>query len=289
MANIASEPKKTRREIDTPHTYQLRCVSLSHNNQLIAVGSRDKTLSVFDVNTLQLIHHLKGHTNGVEYVCFSYDDKLIASASHDKRVIVWSVSTGEITHRLKGHTHWVMCVCFSNDDTLIASGSADAHGPADETIIVWSVSTGEVIHRLTGHTNSVGYVCFSNDDYYLWSKDGYSRTRVFEVISGKCVSKKEPLWAVTNYRWRGKSADGRFEYSLDTDCYRSSGHKIIIEVVEGDKESTKSVESKTAAKVCVDWSIFPKNCLEVFFRLLRQHNNCIHSFANVSTEVSTRA
>jgi WD40 repeat protein len=205
------------------------------------------------VNTLQLIHHLKGHTSIVWCVCFSNDDKLIASGSEDKTIIVWSVPTGEVTHRLKGHTASIGCVCFSNDDRFIASGSYD-------TIDVWSVSTGEVIHRLTGHTNRVFGVYFSNDDYYLWSEAYDSKTRVFEVISGKCVSEEKPLWGVEN-DWRsGKSADGRIEYSLDIDV-RGSGHKIIIEVVEGDKESAKSVESKTSAKVCIDWSIFPKNCL----------------------------
>jgi WD40 repeat protein len=313
-----------QRRLDEKSTLFILICLRVYRSHIIAVGSWDKTLSVFDVNTLQLVHHIIGHANGVDCVCFSNDDKLIASASYDNTILVWSVSTSEVTHRLKGHTNWVYCVCFSNGDKLIASGSADrtiivwsvstgevthrlkghtqsvycvcffnedqliASASHDKTVIVWSVSTGEVIHRFTGHTRWVQYVCFSNDDYYLWSEAYSSKTRVFEVISGKCVSEEKPLWAVKNERQSGKSADRRIEYSLDTDFHRN-GHKIIIEVVEGDKESTKSVESKTAAKVCVDWSIFPKNCLEVFFRLLRQHNNCIHSFANVSTEVSTRA
>jgi hypothetical protein len=189
-------------------------------------GSEDNTLSVFDVNTLQLIHHLKGHTGPVVCVCFSNEDKLIASGSADTTILVRSVSTGEVTHRLKGHTHSVYCVCFSNDDKLIASGSWDT------TIIVWSVSTGEVTHRFTGHTHGVCYVCFSNDDYYSWSEAFGLKTRLFEMISRKCVSEEKPLWAVKNDEQKGKSADGRIEYSLDTAWGRNSGHKIIIEVVE---------------------------------------------------------
>jgi WD40 repeat protein len=217
MANIASDPKKTQREIVTPHTKELRCVSLSHNSQFIAVASWDNTLSVFDVKTLQLIHHLKGQSD------------------------------------------IVVCVCFSNDDKLIASGSF-------VTIIIWSVSTGEVTHRLKGHTYWVDYVCFSNDDFYLWSEDFIiSKTRVFEVISGKCVSEEKPLWAVKNDNTKGESADGRIKYSLDTDYYRRSGHKIIIEVVENEnEESAKSVESKTVAKVCIDWSFFFQKIVRSF-------------------------
>jgi hypothetical protein len=196
MDSMSNEPKKTRREIATPHTHQLTCVSLSHNNRLIAVGSRDNTLSVYNAKTLKLFRRLKGHTGGV----YSF--------------------------------------CFSNDDKLIAGGSLVG------TILVQSVSTGEVTHRLIGHFFRVDNVCFSDDDNYLWSEDRWLNTRVFEMISKKCVSLEKPLWALKNIKERGKSTDGRIEYSFETGD-RSAGHKIIIGVVEEDKESGTSRETSS--------------------------------------------
>jgi hypothetical protein len=110
-------------------------------------------------------------------------------------------------------------------------------------------------------------VCFfSNDDYHLWSEDFVQKTRVFEMISEKCVSVEKPLWAVKNDWDGGKPTDGRIEFSLDTD-YRSCGHHIIIEVVEDeDQQSAKIVESKqSAGKVCVEWRI-SKILFQVSFR-----------------------
>jgi hypothetical protein len=58
---------------------------------------------------------------------------------------------------------------------------------------------------------------------------------------------------------------------------------IIIEVVEGDKESAKSEESKNAAKVCVDRSVFPKNCSK--FPFVCFVNTIIVFFLQISNRV----
>jgi WD40 repeat protein len=108
----------TRRVIET---VWLDCVSLSHNSELIAAGSGEMTVMIYEVSTFELLRNLKQHTSAVSCVRFSRDDKMIASGSADTTIILWSVSTGEMIHRLTGHTYWLTQVCFSDDDYYLWS------------------------------------------------------------------------------------------------------------------------------------------------------------------------
>jgi WD40 repeat protein len=63
-------------------------LALSPDGRLLAWGSTDATVKIWDARTKQ-IHSLRGHTSWVEGVAFSPDGKWIASASLDGTVKVW--------------------------------------------------------------------------------------------------------------------------------------------------------------------------------------------------------
>lgn len=66
----------------------LTSVAFSPDGKLLASGSYDKTVRVWDIQTADLKLTLKGHDDVVESVAFSPDGTL-ASASADKTVKLW--------------------------------------------------------------------------------------------------------------------------------------------------------------------------------------------------------
>ena len=76
------------------HTDDVCCVVFSPDDKYIASASYDKTIRIWDANTLECIHVLKGHTSAVMDVSFSPDGKHVVSTSPDNTISVWDFSTG---------------------------------------------------------------------------------------------------------------------------------------------------------------------------------------------------
>ena len=75
-------------------------------------------------------------------------DGKLASGSDDGAVRVWDVDTGACTSTLEGHTSSVMALAVFPDGTL-------ASGSADHTVRVWNPATGTCLLTLAGHTGKV--------------------------------------------------------------------------------------------------------------------------------------
>ncbi|RYP84315.1 hypothetical protein DL770_005219 [Monosporascus sp. CRB-9-2] len=82
------------------HSDSVRSVAFSHNSKLLASGSRDNTIKIWDAATGSLQQTLEGHSGWVESVAFSHDSKLLASGSDDKTIKIWDAATGSLQQTL---------------------------------------------------------------------------------------------------------------------------------------------------------------------------------------------
>jgi len=75
------------------HSDNVNSVTFSPDGRLLASGSGDKTIKLWDVETWDEIRTLKGHSFGVNSVTFSPDGRLLASGSEDETIKLWDVKT----------------------------------------------------------------------------------------------------------------------------------------------------------------------------------------------------
>ncbi|KAB8255441.1 hypothetical protein BDV32DRAFT_130723 [Aspergillus pseudonomiae] len=107
------------------HTDLVGSVAFSPDGQVVASGSDDHTINLWDSKTGSELQTLKGHTGWVGSVAFSPDGQVVASGSYDHTINLWDSKTGLELQTLKGHTGWVVSVAFSPDGQVVASGSDD--------------------------------------------------------------------------------------------------------------------------------------------------------------------
>jgi WD40 repeat protein len=160
------------------HKVPIRCVSFSPDGQILASGSDDHTIKLWNVATENKIHTLTGHEDLVWSVSFSPDGQTLASSSQDKTIKLWKVETGEELFTFRGHEGLVWSVSFSSDGQTLASSSQD------KTIKLWKVETGKELFTLTGHEGPILSVNFSPDGQTLASGSDDHTIRLWDVITG---------------------------------------------------------------------------------------------------------
>jgi WD40 repeat protein len=85
------------------HSDRVQSVAVSPDGRLLASGSYDNTIKLWDLNTGKLRQTLEGHSNLIQSVAFSPDGRLLASGSRDKTIKLWDPTTGELWQTLEGH------------------------------------------------------------------------------------------------------------------------------------------------------------------------------------------
>jgi len=99
------------------------------STHLLASGSHDKNVKIWNKHTGDLLRTLKEHMDGVVSVAFA-SNNVLASSSYDTTIILWDTNTGESLRTLQGHeTIWQVAFDASN---LLASCSWD------RAVILWS-------------------------------------------------------------------------------------------------------------------------------------------------------
>ena len=86
-----------------------------HLDAVLASGSDDKTIKLWNANTGECLRTLEGHTQTVHSVAFSPDGTTLASGSWEKTIKLWNANTGECLRTLEGHADYLRSVAFSPD------------------------------------------------------------------------------------------------------------------------------------------------------------------------------
>ncbi|KAI8344678.1 WD40-repeat-containing domain protein [Chlamydoabsidia padenii] len=140
-------------------------------------GGCDRDVRVWDLDTGERRHILRGHTSTVR--CIKMKDKrTVVTGSRDCTIRVWDIERGALVHLLLGHQHSVRC--------LEIHGNTVVSGSYDSTARIWSLQTGRCLHVLSGHQSQIYAIAYDGQKVATGSLD-YT-IKVWSSETGQCLA-----------------------------------------------------------------------------------------------------
>lgn len=102
--------------------------------EIASAGFRNTEISVWSVESGQIVRTLTGHTWPIRALEYSRDGRFLVSAAPGGGVIVWDAKAGIRLSTLSNPSEYVDCVSFSPDSRYLAA-------PFGRTVRIWDIST----------------------------------------------------------------------------------------------------------------------------------------------------
>ncbi len=165
------------------HRDAIYAAELSPDGKLLATGSYDQKVKLWNVETGAEVRTLHGHNDAVYDVAFHPNGQILASASGDRTVKLWNVATGERLDTLNQPEKEQYAVAFSLDGKRIVAGGVD------KRIRVWDITAGgkegtnPMVFSRYAHEGGILKLVFSPDGKMLVSSAEDRRIKLWETWS----------------------------------------------------------------------------------------------------------
>ena len=166
---VSSVPQQISMELvniyKTGHEDILLCL-IAVTDDLLAVGSKDNTISLWKVSNNSKIGVLEGHKGSICSLASMKSVKgsyLFSGSDHeDGSIIVWDLQNLNkledcMVNKLIGHNAAVVALIALQDSQTIISGSYD------KEILIWNIYSGKTIQKLAGHNSSITSLNLTKD------------------------------------------------------------------------------------------------------------------------------
>jgi WD40 repeat protein len=180
----------------TAHKDGIYSMALSPDDKILATGSYDQKIKLWDADTGKELKTLSGHNGCIFGLVFRPDGKILASASADRTVKLWDVASGERRETLSQPLKDVYAVAFSPDGKRLAAGGAD------NRIRIWEISesaaqtTNPLLHSKFGHEGTILRLAYSPDGKTLASTADDRTVKLWdaEEMHVRQVLEEQPDW-----------------------------------------------------------------------------------------------
>jgi len=166
-------------------------------NGLLASCSNDKTIRLWDTDTLQQVQLLKGHTNEVTTIK-ELPENILVSGSYDQTIKLWNLNNGYVSTTID----------IGDDvESLIPINKVElAVGCKGGDIKVYDLTTKKKTFTLEGHTSYVNDLILTEDKITLFSGSSDKTIRAWSLGNKECI------WTVNRVGMR------LFEFTWKSTC-----------------------------------------------------------------------
>ena len=223
---------RTRTEFIQKATEYYTILSFAFNSDesLIASGSLNGTVQLFDAKTGRPLWRSEAHRDAVTTVGFSPDSKTIVSAASSKEgddeIKILRTQDGQIVKKLQGRSCTVAATSFSADGKTLKTGSLDGN------VTQWDLETGAQIRSKSIPSCGVRRThdwetSYTSDLSITVKRTGGEELRIIDTKTGNSIKK---IRADGGLYIRSRiSADGK------TLAFSKSGDFVILNLQTGVK------------------------------------------------------
>lgn len=152
-------------------------LALSRDGQVIASGSMDGVIDVWNVPTRSKLCSFSSGSHPIECLAFSADAGVVYAGSEDTLVCGWDVARLHHTPTTRGHTGRITCLALCAESKRLATGSADA------TVRLWDFERGDELSCLVGHESVINGLRFIRGGDWLVSYSDDRTLRIWDVAT----------------------------------------------------------------------------------------------------------
>lgn len=118
----------------------MESIAFSRHGDLLASGSVDTTVKLWEVDSGKLLYTFRGHTGTVYDLVFSLDDEHIISSSNDHSIRFWNVkdlSAGQVLR-----TNAILSSAFTNIILPVNGGilASREYESGSESVMLWDIN-----------------------------------------------------------------------------------------------------------------------------------------------------
>jgi WD40 repeat protein len=144
-------------DIKNGHSDTVYGIAFSPDNKMLATGSADKFVKVWELPSGKFVKSFEGHTHHVLDVGWMADGKLLASAGGDNTVKVWDFDKGEQARTINAHAKQVTRLLFiGKKQEFVTAGG-------DNQVKVFNATNGGNVRNFAGSNDFVYAIGVSPD------------------------------------------------------------------------------------------------------------------------------
>lgn len=175
--------------------------TVNHKKELL-IASEDGTVSVWSLDTLELLHSIQVSADTIRCIAISPDEKQVAFGCRDNSIKIHDLEDYTLLKSLHGHTMSVFALAYSPDGTYLVSGGRDAQ------VKIWDTLTYQPIKNIAAHLFAVNHIAFHPTQPYfatasmdksikIWGADDF---KLYKIISREKGYASHPL-SVNKLAW----------------------------------------------------------------------------------------
>lgn len=141
------------------HTQAVASCTFSPDMRLVATGSADKTVKLFDLHNQTCLQTFYQNTGEVTCVKFHPFGNVLATGCADNSIKLWDIRNNQLLQHYSAHDLGVTCIDFHPSGNYLLSSSLDS------SIRLWDLRQGHQLYTIHGHPSPVNSCAFTYDGH----------------------------------------------------------------------------------------------------------------------------
>lgn len=140
---------KEKYGIQISHSGSITALSFTKDFSIIATGSLEGRVQLWDVHKNQEICTVKPHKRAVYFLEFSPNSQMLLSGGSDQNLGILVLQRKKCLYKRKAHQQYMNCLAISPDSKYAITGGDDA------VVLLWDLINRSLLASLQGHISDV--------------------------------------------------------------------------------------------------------------------------------------
>lgn len=251
------------------HQKQVKAAFLTPNDKYLVTGSYDKTIRIWNTDTLKTEKVFHDLPSAVSALCFYKTKNLIVCGYTNGNICAYNFDQGEKFFDFFGHTNTISALVIADKIKILISASWDT------TLGIWDLQGMRLIKKLEGHISLINSISLLHGSNLIASAGDDKELKIWDLVSLTLVS------SATVYPWiistiavhknrddvlLGGSTPSIIQWSLSSNSKKNTLdlHTLSVTCIVFTNDYFSFITSSWDQTVLL-WDFRTKQLLKVFF------------------------